>query len=182
MNWLLMPPGTVYSPGTRQPSARRPAFSRRRVRPCSRQRSSYTDSGRERSVSLPSSRMGFPESRHSGIMKRSVLPDSRQRSTAGPAFRGSQPRIRTSSPFQVREAPSAARQSAVARMSSLRSTPRTVLSPSARAAQISRRCAMDLEGGAATVPRAVPGRISTFMNGLQSDNPWLPGSRRSHVL
>ena len=92
--------------------------------------------------------------------KRRVLPLSRQHSGfCGMAVRGEIPCTVTVLPSTSRVAPSARKQSMVAKISSLKSTSLIWLIPSDNPAQMSRRCAILLEGGAATVPHALP----TFM-------------------
>jgi hypothetical protein len=68
------------------------------------------------------------------------------------------------SPSRSIFAPSASRHFAVAATSSQSETPRITLVPSAIAAEISIRCAIDFDAGAFTLPHGVPLFIFTFIS------------------
>ena len=160
--WEEMLPGISYSPGRSLPEkiSRSPSF-RRRI-PCFSSRSPRGCSGR--SGSRPSIRNSprSPSAPHTGSRNRSVDPLSPQGSTASPSAVRIGRTLMPSSP-RVISLPMARRQAMVASMS--REIPRhfsTVSRPPA-AAQISSRCARDLDAGTAARPVRGPGATVCLM-------------------
>ena len=108
---------------------------------------------RAKSLSLPTNVIFLPERKASGIIKRSVLPLSRQSSVALSKLSGLRPPSCMVLPFFSIVHPNAARQSSVAKISFEYSI-FAILLPSDNAPQISARCAIDFDGGAAIAPCA----------------------------
>ena len=87
-----------------------------------------------------------------GTKKRSVAPLSPQSIMGEPKVLRLAPRMVRVSSFRENSAPSDLRQRRVAAMSSDSIKPSSTVSPCERPAQIIRRCASDLDAGAASVP------------------------------
>ena len=120
--------------------------------------------GRASKEGAPCSVTFSPDSSAIGIINRSVLPLSRQtRGALGCALLASMPVTVTQSPFTRQSAPNARRQSTVANTSSHREIPKIWEVPVASPAEINKRCAMLLDGGAEICPRALLGKTVTCM-------------------
>ena len=184
-NWLETLPSSSKSPLRRFPQILISRSVLRKPIPRCRKRSSYTLSGRSISLLLPASTVSIPVISAIGMKKRSVLPLSLQFSCFGAAaLRMSIPDTLTVSPSFSHCTPRALRQSIVASMSSESEMPCTTHSPSESPAQISRRCATLFDGGAQTVPRAIPFSIFIFISSsraVHADNPMLQGTHRFRV-
>ena len=112
----------------------------------------------------PTNDTDLPESDAIGRIKRSVLPLSPQSSgELGAESLTSVPYTVKSLPFFSNFAPSAERQLTVALTSSQSDTPRTVLFPFDRAAEIRSLCDALFEGGAKTLPAAALFSILTLL-------------------
>ena len=140
-NWLLTSPRKVYSPEGSLPLSSMLPLAFFMLTPFSEKISSYIPTPRSMSRPVPVKRALSPQAAAMGSMKRRVLPLSRQGNTAPSAVLFFPPFTVTVSPSSLYSAPRAAMQSSVASISSLRARPRILLSPSARAAQMSIRWA-----------------------------------------
>ena len=152
MYWDETLPGSSNMPPRRGPDTvigRSPSLLT--AAPCARSASASGFSGRLERRPAPVS-SADPRAAETGSMNRSVDPDSRQSSTG--ACAASRENGSTSKPSDVRAilAPSASRHPIVASISSDDPGQTIRVEESARAAQMSARCASDLEGMARMVP------------------------------
>ena len=156
-------PGSVYAPGASLPAQKSFSPSERNAMP---PRTSSLNSGSSgRSGKRPSRRnTAFaPSAPTTGSRKRSVDPLSPQGRTQRPPGVSLIGSTRSAPLSSVIFAPSARRHAIVARMSVFRPSQRTVTGFFPSAAQMSRRCACDLEAGICTAPVRVPGEITKFI-------------------
>ena len=139
-NWLDASALTLYTPDFSLPQTETKSIPFSNVSPCAEHIFSYSESGRENSFSVPQRVILLFESNATAVRKRSVLPlSSHRREAFGTAESGSNPRTYAVSPSKRISAPSAERQSAVARASAEGYIPCRTLSPRANAAHISAR-------------------------------------------
>ena len=129
------------------------------VMPCAVSTASSGDSGR--SGRRPSMRKvtSAPSAPTTGSRKRSVEPLSPQKRSACAGISPAMGTMRNvPAPSSVMSAPSARRQRAVAAMSAETPSHRSATGCAPSAAQMSRRCACDLEAGMRTLPVRGPGK------------------------
>ena len=144
----------------RRPVCKQMGIKKRSVLPLSRQRKISSGRGAAQSSPAPSPLPSAPT--QDGAVSR-FTQAARGAADASTAASPPMPVIVTVSPSFCQRAPSAVRQSRVANISSESEMPRSTEVPLASPAQISTRCAMLLEGGAHTLPRAVPRLICIFI-------------------
>ena len=156
-------PGSVYSPGASFPEQKSFPPSDRNIMP---PRTSSLKSGSSgRSGSRPSRRNTTfaPSAPTTGSKKRSVdplSPQGRMQRPSGTVLTGS---THSAPSCSAMFAPRARRHAAVARMSAFSPSQRTVTGALPSAAQMSRRCACDLEAGMRTAPVRAPGEMTKFI-------------------